>query len=178
MRKDNLISVFCISFILLSISLLQPISSTEISKDKEKILESKYVKEYNGAYRYNIQGWIYTYIHGEPYQRGFQHGYLLASEIVDLMKRWSNMIHNHPILRIGIHDFSQEDYELLSQKWWNFCRSQARTFYLDKYNQTPEYKKEIQGITDGINSRNIIFYVIKIYFIDVISCNVIYELLS
>lgn len=36
---------------------------------------------YDGAYRFNCNGWVYLHIEGEPYQRGFQHGYLLAPEI-------------------------------------------------------------------------------------------------
>ncbi|MEF8848715.1 MAG: PQQ-binding-like beta-propeller repeat protein, partial [Candidatus Thermoplasmatota archaeon] len=40
------------------------------------------------------------------------------------------------------------------------------------------YKKEIQGITDGINSRNISFYGRKIDYLDVITSNEMYELLS
>lgn len=38
---------------------------------------------YGNACRYNIQGWIYVHIEGEPYERGYQHGYLLYAEIAD-----------------------------------------------------------------------------------------------
>ena len=33
------------------------------------------------GFRYEKNGWIYVHIEGQPYERGFQHGYLLAKEI-------------------------------------------------------------------------------------------------
>jgi hypothetical protein len=38
------------------------------------------------AYRYPQAGWIVLHIEGEPYERGFQHGQLLAPEIADYIK--------------------------------------------------------------------------------------------
>ncbi len=35
------------------------------------------------GYRYPKDGWIVLHIEGEPYERGYQHGRLLAPEIVD-----------------------------------------------------------------------------------------------
>ena len=35
------------------------------------------------AKRFERHGWTYLHIEGEPRQRGFQHGYLLAREIAD-----------------------------------------------------------------------------------------------
>ena len=34
-----------------------------------------------GAHRQDSEGWIRLHIHGGPYQRGYQHGYLLAAEL-------------------------------------------------------------------------------------------------
>ncbi len=38
------------------------------------------------AYRYPQAGWIVLHIEGAPYERGYQHGQLLAAEIVDFIK--------------------------------------------------------------------------------------------
>ena len=45
--------------------------------------------QYEKGFRYNIQGWVYIHIEGEPYERGYQYGYLASSEIVDMIYRWS-----------------------------------------------------------------------------------------
>src|SRR4051794_32747215 len=37
----------------------------------------------NGAFRKNESGWIYVHLQGTPTAVGFQHGFLLASEIED-----------------------------------------------------------------------------------------------
>jgi poly(3-hydroxybutyrate) depolymerase len=39
-----------------------------------------------GANRLERNGWIYVHLQGPPAQLGFQHGYLLAPEITDLLR--------------------------------------------------------------------------------------------
>ena len=39
------------------------------------------VKTFGPGYRYPSAAWIYLHIEGEPYERGYQHGYLMAREI-------------------------------------------------------------------------------------------------
>src|ERR1700750_882494 len=39
------------------------------------------VQRYGPAYRYPQAGWIVLHVEGEPYERGVQHGRLLAPEI-------------------------------------------------------------------------------------------------
>lgn len=40
------------------------------------------MKEKSGkGYRFDENGWIYLHIEGDAFERGFQHGYLAASEI-------------------------------------------------------------------------------------------------
>ena len=41
------------------------------------------VRRYGPAYRYPPAGWIVLHIEGTPYDRGYQHGRLMAGEIVD-----------------------------------------------------------------------------------------------
>src|SRR5262249_33712047 len=43
--------------------------------------DPKSVQGYGPAYRYPQAGWIVLHIEGEPYERGYQHGRLLAPEI-------------------------------------------------------------------------------------------------
>ena len=44
------------------------------------------VQQYGPAYRYPQAGWIVLHIEGQPYERGYQHGRLLAPEILDFLK--------------------------------------------------------------------------------------------
>src|SRR5271169_1544333 len=39
-----------------------------------------------GSYRADRNGWIYVHVQGSPDRLGFQHGYLLAPEIADLLR--------------------------------------------------------------------------------------------
>ena len=45
------------------------------------------VKTFGPAYRYPAAGWIYLHIEGKPFERGYQHGHLMAKEIVQYMER-------------------------------------------------------------------------------------------
>jgi hypothetical protein len=38
------------------------------------------------AYRFDKNGWIQLHIEGGPYERGYQHGFLLAREIDTVLK--------------------------------------------------------------------------------------------
>src|SRR5215475_14376383 len=49
------------------------------------------VQRYGPAYRYPQAGWIVLHIEGEPYERGYQHGRLLATEIADFVKASANL---------------------------------------------------------------------------------------
>src|SRR6476659_1448500 len=44
-------------------------------------IDSRTVQRHGKGYRYNQAGWIVVHIEGEPYDRGVQHGRLLAPEI-------------------------------------------------------------------------------------------------
>ena len=59
-----------ISFLLIVFSLVSCTSKKENIK----------VQKYHKGFRYDKNGWIYLHIEGEPYERGFQHGYLIAKE--------------------------------------------------------------------------------------------------
>ncbi len=69
------------------------------------------------ASREDKNGWIYVHLEGSPRQIGFQHGYLLANEIEDL-----------------IHAF-QLSLPHLSGKDWAFYRNAARTMFWNQNRQ-------------------------------------------
>ena len=132
---------------------------------------------YENACRYNINGWIYVHIEGSPYERGYQHGYLLYAEIADMIYRWSNIIHNCPlIIKYLPIDTNSSKYEQLSAKWWKECKKLAMKIFWPYYPE--EYKQEIKGIADGAKERGVKIYGEPISYEDVLTLNEMYELMS
>jgi len=82
------------------------------------------------AYRYDDRGWIFVHIEGEPYERGYQYGSLLADEIVAY------------ISKLGVLENAADP-----DAGWQRIRFETDTLFLRKYDD--EYLKEMRGIADG-----------------------------
>jgi hypothetical protein len=87
------------------------------------------------AYRFEKGGWIYVHLEGTPGEIGFQHGYLLASEIADAFEA------------IKLEDTHQ------TQKDWDFFRKAAHEMLCPKIDQ--EYQEELAGIAEGLKARGV-----------------------
>jgi len=85
------------------------------------------------ASRQDKNGWIYIHLEGSPCDIGYQHGYLLATEIEDLIKAF------------------QLSLPHLSGKDWAFYRNAAKTMFWNKIDK--EYQEEITGITEGLKAK-------------------------
>ncbi|MBE3112082.1 MAG: peptidase C45 [Acidobacteria bacterium] len=80
-------------------------------------------------------GWVQVHLEGSPAEIGFQHGYLLAAEILD----------NHKMISTELtHD---------EKKDWPFFRQAAREIFWPHVEA--EYRQEFQGIVDGLKARDI-----------------------
>ena len=88
------------------------------------------VTTYGPAYRYPVGGWIYLHIEGKPYERGYQHGHLMAKEIPQYMERCA----------------AELDPKNKS-KSWNLARTTAGALFLRGFDQ--EILEEMKGIADG-----------------------------
>jgi hypothetical protein len=77
-------------------------------------------------------GWIFVHLEGAPAQIGFQHGYLLADEILDAHREIKNELQ---------HD---------EKKDWQFFRNAAREMLWPRIDA--EYRAELQGIADGASA--------------------------
>ena len=98
-------------------------SSTRQVFSHEKAIEK--------ASRHEKDGWIFVHLEGTPGEIGYQHGYLLANEIIDLKKAMIVMD------------------EKLTGKSWSFYRDAAERLF---WHQIPEeYQQEIDGIVKGVN---------------------------
>ena len=132
--------------------------------------------QYDEGYRYNTQGWIYVHIEGDAYDRGFQHGYLLSAEITDMLSRWSNSIHNNPVIKPINTFLSEERYQKVSNAWWNFCTTNIYRMYWDKIPE--EYQEEIQGIADGVTEKGEQIHGRNVTAKDILAMNQMYEFMS
>lgn len=82
--------------------------------------------------RFERGGWIYVHLEGTPAQVGFQHGYLLAPEILDALTAY------------------KLDTTRRTQRDWNFFRETSRKVLWPHIEA--EYREELQGITDGVRA--------------------------
>jgi len=141
------------------------------------VLEVNNNDVYENACRYNIQGVIYVHIEGKPYERGYQHGYLLYAEIADMIYRWSNIIHNCPVMIKYLPiDENSTKYEELASRWWEECKKLSMKIFWPYYPE--EYREEIKGIADGARARGVEIYGEPINYEDILTLNEMYELMS
>ena len=152
--------------------------SIDLASGRNEDVVSKIVnnEQYENGYRYNVQGWIYVHTEGDPYERGYQHGYLLANEILDMVNRWSNIIHNHPKIGKVSKILPNKNFNKISDRWWDFCRNQCNKKYWDKF--PDEYKQEIKGIVAGVNAKPDKFIDKTVDYKDILAINQMYEFMS
>src|SRR3984885_3747420 len=82
-----------------------------------------------------LNGWIFVHLEGTPSEIGFQHGYLLASEIEDA----------HKVIALGLtHD---------SHKPYGFFRSAAEKVLWPRVE--PQYREELKGIAEGLKAKGV-----------------------
>lgn len=95
-------------------------------------------------------GWTYVHLEGTPSEIGFQHGWLLAPEIVD-----------------GLN-VQKVELEHDSEHKWDFYRDAARDVLWPHIEK--EYQDELQGIADGLKAKNI-----KLDLWDIVAVNAAME---
>ena len=91
--------------------------------------------EYGDGYRFDRNGWVYVHIEGEPYERGVQHGYLLAPELEDILRSLKYLT-----------------YWNTGMKWEFFVKAADDLFtnHIDE-----EFMLEIRGIADGAKAAGV-----------------------
>jgi hypothetical protein len=85
------------------------------------------------SYTFEKDGWTYAHLEGTPAEIGFQHGYLLYSQIED----------NYHVYKLEAEHNSDRD--------WAFFRNAGKTVLWPHID--PEYQAELQGIADGLKAR-------------------------
>ncbi len=87
------------------------------------------------AERHERAGWVYLHVEGGPRQRGFQHGYLLATEIAECLR----VVQAH-----WRHDSSMD---------WPWLIAHTRRFIEPAIDS--ENRAELQGIVEGMNAAGV-----------------------
>lgn len=115
------------------------------------------LRTFGPGYRYPKAGWLYVHIEGEPYDRGYQHGYLLAHEIEQYIDRCA----------------SQLDPKSKEPAWRN-GRTAANALFLRGYD--PEILQEMKGIADGAAAAGAKYDNRPVDLVDIVTLNTITEL--
>jgi hypothetical protein len=115
------------------------------------------VKTFGPAYRYPTGGWIYLHIEGQPYERGYQHGFLMSKELVHYLERCA------------------ADLDGGGRKQsWQQARNTANALFLRGFDQ--EILQEMQGIADGAADAGARWDGRRIDLIDIVTANTEVEL--
>jgi type II secretory pathway pseudopilin PulG len=115
------------------------------------------LRAFGPAYRYPSAGWIYLHIEGQPYERGYQHGYLMAREIEQYLDRCA----------------AQLDPKSKSTAWSN-GRTTANALFLRGFDK--EILQEMKGIAEGAAAAGAKWSGRPVDLVDVVTANTITEL--
>ena len=115
------------------------------------------VTTFGPAYRYPNGGWIYLHIEGQPYERGYQHGHLMAKEVVQYMERCAADLDSRG-----------------KNQSWNLARNTANALFLRGFDR--EILEEMKGIADGASDAGAKWQDRRIDLIDIVTANTTVEL--
>jgi hypothetical protein len=110
------------------------------------------VERFGPAYRYPKAGWIVIHIEGKPYDRGYQHGRLLAHEIAEY-----------------INTLAVKRSPTEPGKAWMGVRTLANALFLRRFDS--EYLEEMKGIADGAAAGGARFDGRPVDLIDIVCVN-------
>jgi hypothetical protein len=104
------------------------------------------------AYRYPQAGWIVLHIEGKPYERGCQHGRLLAPEIA-----------------AHVRCFAAVRSPKAPADGWRATRTIVNSLFLRRYDR--EFLEEMKGIADGASAAGARFDNRPIDLLDIVALN-------
>jgi hypothetical protein len=110
------------------------------------------VQRFGAGYCYPQAGWIVLHIEGEPYQRGYQHGRLLAPRIAEFVEA------------LAAYRSSKAPGDA-----WRDLRLVANAVFLRKIDA--EYLEEMKGIADGAAAAGAKFQGRPLDLLDVVTLN-------
>ncbi len=132
---------------------VEGISLDEVSSEGEWPAREA-VETFGPAYRYPAAGWIYLHIEGQPYERGYQHGHLMAREIPEYLARCAS--------------------DLGGPENWNEYRTTANALFLRGFDR--EILEEMRGIAEGAADAGARWQNRRIDLLDIVVANVTVEM--
>ncbi len=131
-----------------------PARAAEPPKDlvKQYGTDPASVLRHGKGYRYPQAGWIVVHIEGKPYERGYQHGKLLAPEIAEYIKV------------LAVKRGKNEAGAI-----WDQLRMTTNALFVRKYD--PEFLEEMKGIADGAAEAGATFNGRALDFLDIVTLN-------
>ena len=121
------VSLIFVLAALAFLAVIVPAANTEAQAAKDPRLSS--------AYSFDRGGWTYVHLEGTPEQIGYQHGYLLASEIGDTFE----------VLKLETTHSTKRD--------WQFFRDASKNMLWPHIDG--EYQQELTGIAEGAKARGV-----------------------
>ncbi len=109
------------------------------------------------GFRYDDKGWIFVHIEGEPFDRGFQYGSLVADEIAEYIRK------------LGVVANGDDP-----EAGWDGLRFEADALFLRKYDE--EYLVEMKGIADGAAAEGAEAWGRPVDFRDIVTVNSVIDL--
>jgi hypothetical protein len=128
------------------------IAAPPVPKADEFVPDPASVTRHGPAWRYPQSGWHVVHVEGSPYDRGFQHGKLLAAEIVDYIQSLATI--RSP----------RSPHEA-----WRDGRKLANSLFLRRFDA--EYLEEMKGIADGAASAGAEFDDRRVDLVDIVALN-------
>src|SRR5262245_60053771 len=110
------------------------------------------VQRYGPAYRFPQAGWIVLHIEGQPYERGFQHGRLMANEIAAHLRCFAASLGSKAPSEI-----------------WHSTRQLVNALFLRRF--AKEYLEEMKGIADGATDAGARIFDRPIDLVDITALN-------
>lgn len=105
-----------------------PVSAADIPAGHQP--DPNAVRRYGPAYRYPQAGWVVLHVEGDPYPRGYQHGWLMAAEIT-----------------AEVRTLSEVRSAKTPADGWSSLRTMVNALFLRKFDR--EYLEEMKGIAEG-----------------------------
>lgn len=118
---------------LLGLLLPLPARADEVPGPSPYRPDPKSVERYGPAYRYPQAGWVVLHVEGEPYERGVQHGRLMAPELAGFVKTCATFANPKA-----------------PSEGWRSLRTLVNALFVRRYER--EYLEEMKGIADGANA--------------------------
>jgi len=125
MEKRSFLKVAVISVLVIGLAVSICLAETQ-TVSKEGVIETA---SYGNGYRFDRNGWIYVHIEGAPYERGFQHGYLVAPELEEIIESMKYLTYWD------------------TGKKWDFFVEAGEELFVSRIDR--EFLEEIKGIAEG-----------------------------